>query len=429
MSGAPKPRWLVNYENVDVSDEVGPMVISGEYVDHLEGKSDELKLTLEDTDGRWREGWWPSKGDAIAVKMGLEGESLLDAGRFQVDEVELRGSPDTVSISALSAPQTGALRTRQHRAFENVTLLEVAADIAAELDLEIMGDIEALFLTRVTQAGETTLAFLRRLSESYGYAFSIRPPNLVFFKIAELESAPPVITIDRSSSQLLNGWTLKGAVQDTYVACEVSWLDPETKITRKVRVEAAHARSAVIVGSASQEQSEPLPLPTRTLRQGSSGDDVRNWQTFLASRGHYQAEIDGLFGPITRAATIAFQRERGIGVDGVAGPETYRAAVEAGYSSTDARVTPEVSGRVLRIEQRVESLEQAEALARAKLAAANRLRVTGTLPLMGDRRVVAGATIELTGMGRLSGRYLVQESRHRVGRSGGYTVSAEVTFV
>lgn len=427
MTAGPKPVWLVTYENVDVSNELEPMVLSAEYVDHLEGKADELRLTLEDSKGLWREGWWPSQGDRLSLKMGMFGYPLLDAGQFSVDETELRGSPDTVSIGALSVPQTGELRSEQSRSFELITLRELAGTMATELGLTLLGDVVDVPMLRATQAKETTLAFLRRLAREYGYAFSIRPPHLVFFELAALEKEPPVLTIDRTS--LLTGWSLKGAVQDTYVACEVSWLDPATKQTRTVRVEAAQARQATVVGQVAAAASEPLPMPTRTLRQGATGDDVRNWQTFLVSRGLDTGGIDGIFGPVTRSSTMAFQRDAGIAVDGVAGPETYRAAQSAGYSSTDSTPRGETSGKVLRSNERVESLEQAELKARALLAAANRLRVTGTLPIEGDRRLVAGATIELTGMGRLSGKYLVQDSRHRVARGAGYTSEATVTFV
>src|SRR5690606_35043802 len=128
---------------------------------------------------------------------------------------------------------------------------------------------------------------------------------------------------------------------------------------------------------------------------------------FLASHGYDTGGIDGIFGPKTRSATMAFQRASGIAIDGIAGPETYRAAREAGYGTTATGTRAEVSGRVLRAQVRVESLEQAEAKALAMLTEANRLRVSGSLSLRGNPRVIAGTTIELTGMGRLSGKFLV----------------------
>lgn len=420
-----RPVWHITYEGVDVSDELAPMVISAEYTDHLKGKSDELQLTLEDRTGRWREGWFPSRGDRLAIKMGYAGAPLLDCGRFSVDEVELRGTPDTVCISALAAPQSPELKTKQSRSFETTTLREIADRLARELDLQVVGEVADIAIGRVTQSAETTVAFLRRIAEDYGYAFSIRPPQLIFFEISQLEGAASVATIHRT--ELLPGYSLKGGTQETYAACEVSFLDPATKELRKVTVYAAHARERVVL--AGDPAPAQLELPTRTLRQGARGEDVRNWQSFLVSHGYDTGGVDGIFGAKTRAATMSFQRASGIGVDGIAGPETYRAARDAGYGSTATGTRAEVSGRVLRQQIRVESVAQAEAKARALLAEANRLRVTGSLPFRGNRRLVAGTTCQLDGMGRLSGKYLAQTSTHRVSRSGGYTTNLEVTCV
>lgn len=78
-----------------------------------------------------------------------------------------------------------------------------------------------------------------------------------------------------------------------------------------------------------------VPLPTRTLRDGATGPDVKQWQEFLIFLAGPTvvgpAGADGVFGAMTHAATAAFQRSQGLTDDGVAGPITYRAALAAGY--------------------------------------------------------------------------------------------------
>jgi peptidoglycan hydrolase-like protein with peptidoglycan-binding domain len=60
-----------------------------------------------------------------------------------------------------------------------------------------------------------------------------------------------------------------------------------------------------------------------TLRVGSVGEQVRQWQSILAGAGLLgQGEIDGRFGPRTEAATKAFQAQLGVEPDGVVGPDT-----------------------------------------------------------------------------------------------------------
>ena len=64
----------------------------------------------------------------------------------------------------------------------------------------------------------------------------------------------------------------------------------------------------------------------RVLSQGAYGWDVSSLQFLLARAGHLRLiDLDGHFGATTRAALQRFQRSRGIGVDGVAGPLTLTA--------------------------------------------------------------------------------------------------------
>ena len=60
------------------------------------------------------------------------------------------------------------------------------------------------------------------------------------------------------------------------------------------------------------------------LRNGSSGEAVRELQVALQETGHNPGPIDGVFGAQTEAAVKAFQEDRGIGVDGVVGLITWR---------------------------------------------------------------------------------------------------------
>ena len=76
------------------------------------------------------------------------------------------------------------------------------------------------------------------------------------------------------------------------------------------------------------------------LKLGSKGEDVMDLQRLLNSAG-YAVSIDSMFGPKTEAAVQAFQKDRGLVVDGIVGDKTM-AAFTAGEiaASVQANVNP-----------------------------------------------------------------------------------------
>jgi len=68
--------------------------------------------------------------------------------------------------------------------------------------------------------------------------------------------------------------------------------------------------------------SGPRPARGELLYKGIRGATVRDLQTMLTSLG-YGTAADGIFGSRTERAVRAFQRSKGLGVDGIVGPATY----------------------------------------------------------------------------------------------------------
>lgn len=60
------------------------------------------------------------------------------------------------------------------------------------------------------------------------------------------------------------------------------------------------------------------------LRPGDTGPAVRHLQCLLRERG-FDVPTDGYYGRETGAALLAFQRQCGFVVDGILGPQTWRA--------------------------------------------------------------------------------------------------------
>lgn len=84
-----------------------------------------------------------------------------------------------------------------------------------------------------------------------------------------------------------------------------------------IKLASAHSRFA----SGSRPSG---PVNSKWLDQGDKGAAVEDLQTKLSAAGH-DLQIDGDFGKATEAAVMAFQKSKGLKVDGIAGPATMRA--------------------------------------------------------------------------------------------------------
>jgi murein DD-endopeptidase MepM/ murein hydrolase activator NlpD len=69
----------------------------------------------------------------------------------------------------------------------------------------------------------------------------------------------------------------------------------------------------------------------------AAGPKVAAVQVALKRLGLYNATVDGVRGPVTKAAIARFQRRRGLSVDGVVGPQTRRAFGKRGRPAFGSR--------------------------------------------------------------------------------------------
>jgi phage protein D len=83
------------------------------------------------------------------------------------------------------------------------------------------------------------------------------------------------------------------------------------------------------------------------------------------------------------------------------------------------------NGQTLQINQRVRSEAEAETLAKNKLHQANKSEVTGSFTLAGDKGIVGGVNVDISGYGKFDGTYFVESAKHSYSGSG-YTTSINV---
>jgi len=339
IARVPVPSVRILYEQKDVSADLAPYLLSATYTDRLSGQSDELDISLEDTDGRWRADWYPGKGDRLAAFIGYAGQELVSCGEFDIDEIELSFPPDVVTIRALATGLATPCRTRRSQGYEKTTLAAVVRETCGRLGLSPAGEIEDIPIDRLTQYQESDLAFLTRLAGEYGHTFKVCGTRLIFQRRAAILAADGVRTLSRAD-------VISGSFQDSL---------------------------------------KDVPGKVRIKKQDASARELR---------------VYGRDGDQGLAVVPATEKER---------------SQRGNPSKTSSNDELRIVGRG--------SQAQLAAKGDAALQDAELERCRTELTLVGDPALRAGLNIVLdASFGAPSGKYLIRESRHSLGREG-YTTS------
>lgn len=83
-------------------------------------------------------------------------------------------------------------------------------------------------------------------------------------------------------------------------------------------------------------------------------------------------------------------------------------------------------GRILKINESAESLQDAEIKAKAKLLEHNRSCQTITVKVKGDTKYISSKCCNISGFGKLDGKYYIDTVRHEKTPGGGYTCTLEL---
>ena len=208
MTQARRTTINIIYQGKDITTNLATSLLSFTFTDNAKDSADDISISLEDRGGTWLHDWTPSKGDIITASIihtsGTKTQSL-PCGSFSIDQIEYSYPPAVMSIKAVSSSvKKSAAQTKKTRSWENVTLSEVCADIAAENGLALMMDSGADGrVERIDQIQQSDLDFLRELCADSGQAVKIQEGRIVIYDLEEYEAKDPVMTIELTDPRLL----------------------------------------------------------------------------------------------------------------------------------------------------------------------------------------------------------------------------------
>lgn len=223
----------INYQGVNITDEVNNDVLSFEYVDNASNNSDSIRLTLKDEKHTWLKDWFPEKGDIITPNINTTNwrrnndKQSLPCGRFFVDEPEYTGRPSTFTINAISSPLNSNFKSvDKSKAWRNITFSAIAGDIAnrAGLELQFLSSNDPLYVTK-EQSETPDSSFLTELCEEEGLAMKVTDSKIVIFDEKDFESKDSITTYREFDDAVLS-YSFKTTLTDTnYSGVEVKYYD------------------------------------------------------------------------------------------------------------------------------------------------------------------------------------------------------------
>lgn len=245
----------ISIQGKDVSTDLWPHLLSLSYTDKADDELDDLQITLEDRDRLWQGDWLPRHGDLVSVTIITEnfresGRMELACGDFEVDELTLESSPeggDVVTIKAVPAcAKSSLMLSRKTRAWSDVALAAVAADIAGPAGLDLLYKAPEIIFGRVEQRQESDLAFLQRVCKEQGLRLCLKNRLCIVYSGQSADALEP-LELPRASLDY-SRVSFKRSLDGVYTQCVVGYTDADTSDTteRAFRPEAPPTTGKVL---------------------------------------------------------------------------------------------------------------------------------------------------------------------------------------
>ena len=228
----------VSYNGKDITDSIGSIIKSASYTDPASGESDTLDLTLSDRDQRWIKDWLPEKGAVLTASLSVQnwdadGDTFVQSiGSFTLDRFSFTGMPLEVTLSGISAPLDKAFSaTERTKTWEQVTLQQIASDIAGRAGLSVFYDADEITIKAAEQSEQTDSDFLEQMCEKYNICLKVYDKKLVLFSRKRYKEKAAAVTFRGFSAFESLSWE----TSLPYTGASLTYTDPdkEEEVTYK----------------------------------------------------------------------------------------------------------------------------------------------------------------------------------------------------
>lgn len=213
------PVFRVEIDGVDKTREIWKYMESLDYSDAEDGESDTVTISVANCPAFAI----PARGVALRLWLGWKESGMKYFGSFTVDEVggDLKAAKMTITAKSADVTGTSTVKDRKDREWENVSLADLAAQIAAKHGCKAKVSVDVYYQYQA-QTNESDIAFLRRLSKEAGATLSVKDNTFVIIPYGEaLRSTGEIDCAEVSSGR----WTLQE--REKYSSVKAVWWDKD----------------------------------------------------------------------------------------------------------------------------------------------------------------------------------------------------------
>jgi len=240
----------IYYEKKNVSRSMKEYQESFEYVDIATGGSDEISLTVDNSDMRFLNKWKPLKGSTVSATIIMrdwdkEGvKKSFKTGDMVMDDLSAEGAPsNTFTMKAVSAPVKSEFKsTKRKKTYKNATVQTIGQKIAKRAGISLHYEASKIKVKEIEQTNEVDADFLLSLCQEYGLGIKIYNKKIVIYDEEKYEKKAPLVTIYRKDRKIegkkisgVESWEWNTTMQGTYAGCIVTYTDSSNNKKHKAR--------------------------------------------------------------------------------------------------------------------------------------------------------------------------------------------------
>ena len=158
-----KPTYRIIADGKDITAMINDRLLLLRISDKPGMESDEFELRIDDRDQAVA---LPARGGRVEVFLGYEGKPIKRMGAYTVDEVQVSGPPDELTIRGKASDMRGSGKTVRSDSWENVPLSQIVGDIAKRNGWEVVCPV-TIKVGRIDQRNESDFNFFTRLARQY----------------------------------------------------------------------------------------------------------------------------------------------------------------------------------------------------------------------------------------------------------------------